>query len=81
MNKTITFHINQEAYTINLGKDPDNTLRASVEKYLTTEKNLSVIELLLAYLRKSEEVVNLEKHIKEELDKLPSLDDANITKE
>jgi hypothetical protein len=74
LNKDITFHINNEAYTINIGKDPHNHLRDGLKMFLTTEKNLSTAELLLAYLRKSQELVTLEDEIKEELSKVPSLE-------
>ena len=73
MNKNITFHINNEAYTIDIGKDPDNHLRDGLKKFLTTDKNLSTSELLLAYLRKSQELVNQESQIQEELKKISSL--------
>ncbi len=72
--KSVTFHINNEAYTIDVGADPDNILRDGLKKFLTTEKNLSTAELLLAYLRKSQELVSLENDIQNELLKLPSLD-------
>ena len=72
--KSITFHINNEAYTIDIGTDPDNHLRDGLKKFLTTDKNLSTAELLLAYLRKSQELVSLEHEIQDELKKLPSLE-------
>jgi len=72
--KSITFHINNEAYTIDIGADPDNTLRDGLKKFLTTDKNLSTAELLLAYLRKSQELATLEEDIQQELFKLPSLE-------
>ena len=73
MNKNITFHINNEAYTIDIGEDPNNHLRDGLKKFLTTEKNLSTAELLLAYLRKSQELVTLEEQIQEELLHVPTL--------
>lgn len=73
MNKNITFHINNEAYTIDIGKDPDNNLRDGLKKFLTTDKNLTTSELLLAYLRKSQELVSQEIAIQEELKRIPSL--------
>ena len=70
--KSITFHINNEAYTIDIGKDENNRLKRSLKKFLTTEKNLSTAELLLAYLRKTQELLSLENDIKMELNKLPA---------
>lgn len=72
--KSITFHINNEAYTIDIGADPDNMLQNGLKKFLTTDKNLSTAELLLAYLRKSQELVALEHEIQDELQKLPRLE-------
>ena len=78
MNKNITFHINNEAYTIDIGQDPDNHLREGLKKFLTTEKNLSTAELLLAYLRKSQELVTLEEQIEEELLQVPTLEQFTL---
>ena len=74
MNKNITFHINNEAYTIDIGEDNNNNLREGLTKFLSTEKNLNTSELLLAYLRKSQELVTLEEQIKKELQSAPSLE-------
>ena len=73
MNKNITFHINNEAYTIDIGTDTNNNLRDGLKKFLTTDKNLNTSELLLAYLQKSQELVSLENEIQEEIKKIPSL--------
>lgn len=78
MNKNITFHINNEAYTIDIGKDPNNHLRDGLKKFLTTDKNLSTAELLLAYLRKSQELVTLEEEIQEELLQVPTLEQFTL---
>jgi len=74
LNKNITFHINNEAYTIDIGEDNNNNLREGLTKFLSTEKNLNTSELLLAYLRKSQELVTLEEQIKKELQSAPSLE-------
>jgi len=76
--KNITFHINNEAYTVDIGEDPEDKLKNGLQKFLTTEKNLSTAELLLAYLRKSQELVNFEAEINEEIEKLPSLENLKI---
>jgi len=78
LNKSITFHINNEAYTIDIGEDPNNYLRDGLKKFLTTEKNLSSEELLLAYLRKSQELVTLEDEIKKELLQVPTLEQFTL---
>lgn len=76
--KNITFHINNEAYTVDIGEDPEDKLQDGLKKFLTTEKNISTAELLLAYLRKSQELVNFEEKINEEIAKLPSLEDLRV---
>jgi len=78
LNKNITFHINNEAYTIDIGEDPNNYLKDGLKKFLSTEKNLSTSELLLAYLRKSQELVTLEEQIKEELLQVPTLEQFTL---
>ena len=78
MNKTITFHLNNEAYTIDIGEDPNNKLRDGLKKFLSTEKNLNTAELLLAYLRKSQELVTLEEQIQKELLAVPSLEQFTL---
>ena len=78
MNKNITFHINNEAYTIDIGQDPNNHLRDGLKKFLTTEKNLSTAELLLAYLRKSQELVTLEEEIQHEISQIPTLEQFTL---
>jgi len=78
LNKNITFHINNEAYTIDIGKDHNNYLRDGLKKFLTTEKNLSTAELLLAYLRKSQELASLEEEIQEELLRVPTLEQFTL---
>jgi hypothetical protein len=78
LNKDITFHINNEAYTIDIGNDVNNHLQEGLKKFLSTEENLSTSELLLAYLRKSQELVTLEEQIKEELLQVPSLEQFTL---
>lgn len=76
--KDITFHINNEAYTVDIGDDYDDKLQNGLKKFLTTDKNISTAELLLAYLRKSQELVNFEREVKEEITKIPSLEDLKV---
>lgn len=73
MNKNITFHINNEAYTINIGVDAENHLEEGLRKFLPTDKNINTSGLLLAYLQKSQELVQLEEQIKEAIQTVPTL--------
>jgi len=76
--KNITFHINNEAYTVDIGEDPEDKLQNGLKKFLTTEKNLSTAELLLAYLRKSQELLNFEEEVNAEISKIPTLEGIKI---
>ncbi len=76
--KNITFHINNEAYTVDIGEDPEDKLQNGLKKFLTTEKNLSTAELLLAYLRKSQELINFEEEVNQQITQLPSLEDLRV---
>jgi hypothetical protein len=76
--KNITFHINNEAYTVDIGEDSEDKLQDGLKKFLTTEKNLSTAELLLAYLRKSQELMNFEEEVNKEISKISSLEDFKI---
>lgn len=72
--KTITFHINNSAYTINLGEDPNGTLEKSLKKFLSTEKNLSIEEVLLAYLNKTQEHITFQEKLQGIMLTIPSLE-------
>ena len=71
--KNITFHINNEAYVLDIGEDKDDKLENGLKKFLKTDKNLETSELLLAYLRKTQELVKLENEIEIQLNKLPKI--------
>ncbi|MEA3498205.1 MAG: hypothetical protein U9R16_04010 [Campylobacterota bacterium] len=66
--KNITFHINNSAYTIDIGDDNSNKLETGLKKFLTTDKNLSTQELLLAYLQKTQELVEFEEKLQRIMD-------------
>lgn len=72
--KTITFHINNQAYTINLGDDPTHCLENSLKKFMSTEKNLSTEDVLLAYLQKTEEFVKYQNELQDIVNNIPNLE-------
>ena len=74
MSKDVTFHINNEAYTINLGDDPDGFLENSIKKFLSTDEPLTTKEVLLAYLRRTQEFVNFQRDIEDEINVLPTIE-------
>ena len=70
----MTFHINHKAYTVDIGEDQDQKMANGLKKFLNLEKNIETSELLLAYIQKTHELVELEKS----LDKLSKRIDAEL---
>ena len=65
-SKEITFHINNMAYTINV----DENIYKELSKYLDLEKNNDTKDLLVAYLRLSQEFHVFKKDVEEITNKL-----------
>lgn len=59
MNKKVTFHINNMAYTINV----DENIQNEMKKYLDLNKNNDIKDLLAAYIRLSQEYNTFKKDI------------------
>lgn len=57
----MTFHINHKAYTVDIGEDSDHKMEDGIKKFLDLEKNIDTSELLLAYIKKTYELVELER--------------------
>lgn len=66
MNKDVTFHINNLAYTINI----DEELEKELCRYLSLSKNNDTKELLIAYLNLSQEFRVFRKNIEQITEKL-----------
>ena len=66
MNKEVTFHINNMAYTINV----DENIYKELSKYLNLEKNNDTRDLLAAYIRMSQEYNVFKKDIEDITNKL-----------
>ncbi|MDD2291050.1 MAG: hypothetical protein PHV52_02115 [Aliarcobacter sp.] len=66
MNKEVTFHINNMAYTITI----DENIYSELSKYLDLEKNNDTKDLLIAYLRLSQEYHVFKKDVEEITNKL-----------
>jgi hypothetical protein len=66
MNKDVTFHINNLAYTINI----DDDLEKELCKYLDLSKNNDTKELLIAYLSLSHEFKSFKQGIEKITEKL-----------
>ncbi len=75
MDNTVTFHIQNEAYTINLGDDRDaSLLKQEILKFLSDDMNIGTKDLLTAYIRKSQELLAYKKEISRLSQKLPDVD-------
>lgn len=59
----MTFHINHKAYTVDIGEDSNQKIVSGITKFLDLEKNIDTSELLLAYIKKTHELVELEKSL------------------
>lgn len=59
----MTFHINHKAYTVDIGEDSNQAIENGIKKFLNLDKNIDTTELLLAYIKKTHELVELEKSL------------------
>ncbi len=59
----MTFHINHKAYTVNIGEDSDQKIENGIKKFLDLDKNIETTELLMAYIKKTYELVELERSL------------------
>ncbi len=69
-DKDITFHINNKAYTVSIGSDIDNEVELGIKKFLDISKDIEVEELLLAYLRKTQELIYFKKDVENQTQNL-----------
>ena len=65
-SKEVTFHINNMAYTVNV----DESIFKELTKYLDLNKNNDIKDLLVAYLRLSQEYHVFKKDIEDITNKL-----------
>jgi len=70
----ITFYIDNIAYTIDIGEDPDKVLEQSIKAMLSTDESLSTKDVLLAYLKRTEEMVQYKRKLKSVIHTIPSLE-------
>ena len=69
MNKTLTFHINNMAYTISV----DNNLQKELEKYTSINKDMDTKDLLVAYVRLAQNHSILLEEIQKISQKIPNI--------
>ena len=66
MNKEVTFHINNMAYTINV----DEKIHKELSKYLDLSKNNDTRDVIAAYIRLSQEYNVFQKDVEDITNKL-----------
>ncbi len=76
--KKITFHIENSAYTVDLGPDLDNAIRDGLTDFLDTSGEISISQLLSAYLRKNSELINFKKGVEGQVQDLINFKHTNI---
>lgn len=72
--KEITFYIENVAYTIDIGDDPDNVLENTIKGMLSTDASLSTKDVLLAYLKRTEELVQYKRKLRSIVHTIPTLE-------
>ena len=65
-SREVTFHINNLAYTVNV----DDCIYKELSKYLKLDKNNDIKDLLIAYLRLSQDYHVLKKDVEDITKKL-----------
>lgn len=70
MSRDIIFHINNMAYTI---ENIDDDLEEALKRHLNIENNISTKELLLAYLRMTQEYNKFKEDVEKISQKIPEL--------
>ncbi len=69
MNKKLTFHINNMAYTISV----DNNVQKELEKYTPINKDMDTKDLLVAYVRLAQNHSILLEEIQKISQKIPNI--------
>jgi len=59
-NKSLNFPINNKIFSVDIGIDIDNKIEKGIKKFISLDKNLSTQDILLAYIKKTHELVELE---------------------
>jgi len=64
-SKKIDFHINQKVLTVDIGLDENNAMENGIKKFIDLNKNLTTSDVLLAFIKKTHELVELESSLEE----------------
>ncbi len=76
--KTITFHINNSAYTVDIGPDFNDEIKTGLEKFLDLNNNITTETLLLAYLQKTQEHINFKNDVENNIQNLINFKNTTI---
>jgi hypothetical protein len=77
-HKEIIFRINNMAYTVDIGYDLDNEVEGGLKNFLNLAENISTQELLLAYLRKTQELIYFKKDIENQVEDLINFEQTRM---
>ena len=69
-HKEITFHINNSAYTVDIGPDLDHCIENGLKTFIDFSAPITTQELLLAYLRKTQELIHFKKELENQIENL-----------
>ena len=64
-SKKIDFHINQKVLTVDIGLDENNAMEDGIKKLIDLNKNLTTSDILLAFIKKTHALVELENSLEE----------------
>jgi hypothetical protein len=73
MSKKITFYINNELYTINLGEDKKGIFKDELEKLIPTNRNIKTKELLAAFIQQTYKIIQYEDELDIIVESLPDI--------
>jgi len=72
-NKSLKFPINNKIFSVDIGEDIDNKIEKGIKKFLDLDKNLETKDILLAYVQKTHELVELENSLNEISNKIETI--------
>jgi hypothetical protein len=70
MNNKMTFHINNQAYIVNLDIDTNGKFQNELEKLINIDKNIDTKELLTAYIQQTHRLLIYEEQLKDIVDSI-----------
>jgi hypothetical protein len=74
-HKKITFHIENAAYSIDIGADYNSEIIDGITKFLNIESHITIPQLLSAYLKKNIDFIDFEKSVKNSTTTLEQFND------